>query len=488
MLLEALLASAERDSRSNIVSDPSVELTYPDLVRMAAGLRGVVEQATRCDRVGLMMPSCVGFTASYFGVLWAGRVVVPLNFLLQPAEIAGVIRDAGIDTVFSVKFFENALSSLPLKVIYLEDLPLKGGAAPSPGNLPPAPRHAPDDIATILYTSGTSGAPKGVCLTHRNLRSNTDACIAYARLEQGHRFLGILPLFHSFGLTAMLHAPITAGASVHYLPRFSPASLVQTVRERRSSVLMAIASMYTAMARLKSGGRDDFASMIYPISGGEALPEQTAQVFAERFGVRALQGYGMTETSPVVSLNVPWADRFGSVGKPIPDVSVTAHDDNGSPLPPDGVGELWVRGPCVMKGYYNKPKETADMITAEGWLKTGDMGRVDGDGFVWITGRKKEMIIVGGENVYPREIESVLTEHPAVADAAVIGQSDPTRGETIVAFVTCKEGVETTEVALREFCRDKLAGYKVPRRVVIRADLPRGATGKILKRKLHELL
>ncbi|MEE8169487.1 MAG: AMP-binding protein, partial [Phycisphaerae bacterium] len=339
-----------------------------------------------------------------------------------------------------------------------------------------------------LYTSGTTGTPKGVCLSYGNLRSNALDCIKMARLTEEHRFLGVLPLFHSFGLTAMLHAPVAAGAGVHYLPRYSPIGMIQAIRDQRSSVLMAISSMYAALLRVKSACADDVKSLVYPMSGGEALPDQVFRAFKERFDIEILQGYGMTETSPVISLNTPWEHRAGSIGRPIPNVAVQVRDDDGAPAPTGGTGELWVRGPGVMQGYFNNPVETAAVKMPDGWLKTGDMGRVDDDGYVWITGRKKEMIIVGGENVYPREIENVLADHPAVAEAAAIGRQDATRGETVVAFVTCKQDASVSDVELREFCRGKLAGYKIPRRVIVRDDLPRGPTGKILKRKLNELL
>ena len=251
---------------------------------------------------------------------------------------------------------------------------------------------------------------------------------------------------------------------------------------------MMIASMYAALLRCKKSDKDDLKSLEYAVAGGEALPDSAFKQFRDRFGVEILQGYGMSEAAPVVSLNVPWSNRVGTVGQAIPGVRVRAFDDFGSELPPGEVGELWIKGPIIMKGYYKKPEETKAVLTPEGWYKSGDMGTLDAEGYITITGRKKEMIIVGGENVYPREIENALEEHPAVHEAAAIGQADSSRGEVVVAFVTLSEGQETTEIELRDFCRDRVAGYKVPRRVIIAEDFPRGPTGKILKRKLSELL
>jgi len=487
MLVDSLLASADRGATRLAVSDPSQALDYAGLVRFADVMRRQIESVTKCERVGIMMPSSCAFAGTLYGILWAGRTALPLNFLLQPAEIAAIVADAGIDTIIGVKHFSPLLNGLPVKTKYIEDLNLAHEMSGTFTAAPP-PKTTPDDIALLLYTSGTSGNPKGVCLSHGGLKYDVDACANYANLREGHRFLGILPLFHTFGITAMLFVPAAIGASAHYLPRFSPGTILSTIREQRSSVLMMVASMYAAILRGKSGDKADFASVEYPISGGEALPMAVYDAFKERFGIEILQGYGMTEASPVVSLNVPWAHKLGTVGKPLPGVEVKAYDDNGQQLPPDGVGELWIKGPTIMKGYYNKEADTCIAVNEHGWYKSGDMGKVDADGYITITGRKKEMIIVGGENVYPREIEAVLESHPAVAEAAVIGQMDASRGEVVVGFVILKEGETATELALRDHCRNHIANYKVPRKVIIAEQLPRGPTGKILKRKLVELL
>ncbi len=489
MIVDTLLAAAEKGAGRPAVADPYRSLSYGNLVRFAAVMRRQVDRTTTCKHVGIMMPSCCAFAGTFYGVLWAGRVAVPLNFLLQPGELAAVVVDAEIDTVFTIRHFAEQVESLPVKVVYIEDLPLKREMVlqylrPRP----PTPRVTDDDLAVLLYTSGTSGLPKGVCQTYGNLRHDVDACIEKARLRADHRFLGVLPQFHSFGLTALLLVPVALGASIYYIPRFVPAGVIDVIRKERISVTLMIASMYAAMLRSKRGGTDDLATIEYAVSGGEALADQVMQDFKERFGVEIVQGYGMTEAAPVVSLNVPWSNRVGTVGQPIPGVDVRAFSDGGDSLGPGEIGELWIRGPIVMRGYYRKEAETREVITPDGWYKSGDMGSIDADGYITITGRKKEMIIVGGENVYPREIESALAAHPAVAEAAAIGRADRSRGEVVVAFVTLHDGQQVSEVALRDFCRDRIAGYKVPRKVVIADDLPRGPTGKILKRKLAELL
>ncbi len=489
MLVESLLASADCAPKDASIGDPSRTLSYPDLLRLADVMRRQIESATANPHVGIMLPSTVAFGATFYGALWAGRTVVPLNFLLQPSELAAVIADAGLDTIFTTRFFESLVASLPVKKVFLEDLPLKREMVMERIRATPPPsKVSPDDIAILLYTSGTSGVPKGVCQTFSNLRHDIDACIEKARLQSHHRFLGVLPLFHSFGITAMLLVPVTLGATIHYVPRFHPAGLFDVIREQKSSVTMLIASMYAAMLRAKQATAADLATIEFAISGGEALPMSVHAAFKERFNVDILQGYGMTEAAPVVSLNVPWAHKLGSVGQPISGVEARSFDDAGNPVAPDHDGELWIRGPIVMKGYYKKEADTCAVLTPDGWYKTGDMAAVDSEGYITITGRKKEMIIVGGENVYPREIEAILDEHPAVAESAVVGQVDPSRGEVVAAFVMLHEGTTATEIELRDHCRGRLAGYKVPRRVIVSSDLPRGPTGKILKRKLKEML
>jgi len=493
MLVESLLASAERYPDRVAVSDElGMELTYARLVRVAGVIKKIIEKETNCPRVGIFLPSSAGFAITWYGILWAGRVAVPLNLLLHPDELKRVVEDSGIDTVVTIRFpqavaqLNQTVERLPVNKIYLGDLPLKRKVVTSfflPQ--PRLPRVEPDDLATLLYTSGTAGEPKGVMLTHRNLQENAFGCIEHLKPDPDQRFLGLLPLFHSFGLTTMMVVPITLGSTVHYLPRFVPAQVVRTISQQRSSMVFAIASMYSALVRLKSATPEDLKSIQLPISGGEALPPALYKAWLDRFGFPLLEGYGLTETSPVVSVNPPWANRNGTAGKLLPNVEARTIDDAGNPLPPGTVGEIVIRGYLIMKGYYNRPVETAAVIDKDGWFKTGDMGWVDADRYIAITGRKKEMIIVSGENVYPREIESVLEQHPAVAESAVIPEKvGGTRGEVPVGFVILKEGQTPTDADLRDFCRNHLPQYKFPRVVWIAQQLPRGPTGKILKRAL----
>jgi long-chain acyl-CoA synthetase len=349
------------------------------------------------------------------------------------------------------------------------------------------PKVQPSDTAVILYTSGTSAEPKGVELMYGNLHSNCVDSLAMLDIDPRQVFLNILPPFHVFGLTANVLVPIFLGATVHAIPRFSPVAAIKTIEEQRITVLLAIPSMYSAMLRTKSTKPDAFRTIYLAVSGGEPLAEQTRIGFEERFGVAIRQGYGLTETSPVVSLCTVDSHRPGTVGKPVRNAEIEIRDTEGRSLPQGSDGEIFVRGPGVMKGYHKRPEQTRAVLDEHGWFKTGDIGRIDADGFLSITGRAKEMLIIGGENVFPREIEAVLENHEAVAQAAVIGIPDGVRGEVPIAFVIPKKDVHVTADELRNFARKSLASHKTPKRVEIREDLPTGPTGKILKRKLRDL-
>ncbi|MBP7745921.1 MAG: AMP-binding protein [Phycisphaerae bacterium] len=458
-------------------SDPTLALDYQSLRAVACGLGAQIAAQTAQPHVGILAPTSAACAAAVFACWYANRVPVPLNFMLSPTELSKIIRDAGLDLIVSIDRFAPTVTAAGLKLLPLSAQTL----VPGEGQAPAA---APADVGALIYTSGTSGDPKGVCLSFDNLAQNARACIAAAELSADQVFLGLLPQFHAFGLTATTIVPLVMGAAVHYLPRFSPVAVANTIAERGVSVFITIASMFGALAAMKEARAEQFASLTHPVSGGEPLPARVAQVFEQRYGKRIYEGYGMTEASPVITLNTPRAYRAGTVGRPLPGISVVAVDAHGATLPPGEEGELIVRGHCVMQGYLNKPDLTAATVR-DGALRTGDVGHVDADGYVSITGRAKEMMIVGGENVFPFEIESVLVDHPGVAEAAVVGLQDDIRGEVPVAFVIPRpDAAPLVESELRGFCRERLAAYKVPRQITIATELPRGPTGKILKRAL----
>jgi len=482
MLFEPLFQHAKDQPDHIAVIDDHGQYTYGRVAAMAAGLGMYLSFQTEKPRVGLLLPPGVGFVASFYATLLAGKTAVPINYLLGDKEIGHIIKDSDIDTVLTAPFFIPRLNDLPLKVIDLTQLPKD-----PPKIEPQLPSPSPDDVAVLLYTSGSTGLPKGVLLTYNNLQSDLDAAIEYAQLKTKHVFLGIIPLFHSFGITAMMLAPIQLGATVVYIARFSPVATIKALREHKASIVFGTPSMFAAIARLKDAGPEDFKSIYAIITGGEPLPAALRETFQQRFNIPLYEGYGLTETSPVIAINAPAKNRPGSVGGMVPGATARITDDAGNELPRGQIGEIWLKGPMIMKGYHNLPKETAEALTADGHFKTGDLGRLDEDGFLYITGRKKEMIIVAGEKAYPREIEDILLRHPAVHEAAVLGKKDPGRGEAIVAFVTAKEGKTIAADELRSFARDQgLAQWKVPREIFVVDDLPRSPTGKVLKRELAQ--
>lgn len=483
MLFEPLFAHAARQPNELSIIDDSGRYTHQQVAAMAAGLGMYLSAQTSKDKVGLLLPAGVGFAASFYGTLLAGKCVVPINFLLGDREIAHVIADSGIDTVVTIPLLAGKLKDAPLKVVDLTSLP----KTPPGAIAPKFPSPQADDLAVLLYTSGTSALPKGVMLTYGNLQSDVEACIAHAGLQGKHKFLGILPLFHSTGLLAMLIAPTVLGAQTVYIGRFSPVATLNAIREHQISIVAAVPSMYGAILRLKDAKPEDFKPLYAAISGGEPLPPALREAFQQRFGIAICEGYGLTETIGPITFNAPQSYRGGSVGRPIPGAQAKIVDDDGMPLAAGQTGEIWLKGPMVMKGYYNLPNESAAALTGDGFFKSGDLGHLDSDGYLFITGRKKELIIVAGEKAVPREIEDMLLRHPAVADAAVVGKKDPSRGEVVVAFVILKEGQTTKPDELRDFARGQgLVQWKVPREVTVVTELPRSPTGKVLKRVLSE--
>jgi long-chain acyl-CoA synthetase len=443
-----------------------------------------IEETTDRPHVGIMLPTSGMFPLAMIATWLLGRTAVPLNYLLKHDEIEYVIDNAELDTVITVGPMVQFTNGLPehVKQIRLEDMKFKG----VPRLRWPVSR--PDDfVAVLLYTSGTSGKPKGVMLTNNNLASNIGQVVRWARFTRDSVLLGVLPQFHSFGLTVLTLLPLTIGCKVVYTARFVPRRMLDLLRDHRPMALIAIPSMFGALLNLKSAKAEDFSSLVYCVSGGEPLPEAVAGGFKERFGITINEGYGLTETSPCTNWCRPHEYRRKSVGKAITGVEERIVGPEGLVLGPNEDGEVQIRGPNIMKGYYKMPELTREAITEDGWFKTGDMGCFDPDGHLFITGRIKEMLIIGGENVFPREIEEVLDAHESVKASAVIGLMDESRGEVPVAFVELVEGAELNDTELRSHCRKFLAQYKVPRDIRRLEALPRNATGKIMRRELRAM-
>jgi long-chain acyl-CoA synthetase len=440
------------------------------------------------DRVALWLKNCPEFISSLFGVFQAGAVVVPINNFLKPHEISFILSDADINVLVTDHSMAEQLPELlalrpGLKFWPVEEFARHGngdGTQASPTD--PAPVSA-EDLAVIIYTSGTTGRPKGAMLTHGNLLHNIESCRQVLRAVDHDRFVVLLPMFHSFMMTVGVLLPMLVGGSVLLIRSLHPAKAVlQEILSRQATILPAVPSFFRTLAgaALPPGLPLRLCS-----SGGAPLPVEILREFNRTMPMPLIEGYGLSEASPVVSLNPitgPWKE--GSIGLPIPDVEVSVQDEDGRLLPVGDTGEICVRGGNVMRGYWNRPEETAQALR-QGWLLTGDIGHRDADGYYFITDRKKDMLIVNGINVYPREIEEVLYQIPGVKEAAVVGVQDPRRGEHPVAFVATKDGATLDEKTVLQFIRQRLADYKVPKKVNFMAALPRNATGKVLKRELR---
>ena len=490
-LAQLLTETATKHGERPALKLDDTVVTYDALNEGATRVAGLLKQRglEPGDRVGIMLPNVPYFGIVYYGVLRAGGVVVPINVLLKGREVAFYLADPGAKFVLAWHGFADAAT---------EGAQAAGAEAiiVKPGDfeqlLAGAPR-APEDVerrrsdtAVILYTSGTTGTPKGAELTHSNLLEN---CVhggtELVHVSQDEVILGALPLFHSFGQTCCLNTAVRAGACLTLIPRFEPGKALEIIQRDAVTLFDGVPTMYHAMLNHPERERYDVSGLRMCVSGGSAMPAEVMRSFEEAFGCIVLEGYGLSETSPVASFNHPERERKpGSIGTPIHGVEMKVVDDDGNDLPQGEVGEIAIRGHNVMKGYWNRPDAT-DAVLKDGWLLTGDLARVDEDGYFFIVDRKKDMIIRGGFNVYPREIEEVIYEHPAVFEAAVVGVADEAMGEEVGAAITLRPGADTSADEIRAFVKERVAPYKYPRAIWFVDMLPKGATGKILKREIE---
>ena len=477
-ICEAFLSSAANAPDKVAVIDGQRALTFREYAGAALSVARALEERREAERVGLLLPTSAAFAITFFGTGLSGRVPVPLNFLLTAEELSAVIEDSGARTVITTRYFEEMARGLGKDVLFAEEFipaALAGGTA--------RPKEA-NPVAVIPYTSGTTGVPKGVVLSHRNVLANVRGCVEHFNFTSDNVLLGIMPFFHTFALTTTLVLPAAIGARIVLMPRFEPAATARAIEEHKVTTVVAVPSMYRAMTRALEGRAFDLSSLGLPISGGEPLPEDVFAAYRERHGITIYEGYGLTETSPVVAANTPGKAKAGTVGRALPNVEVRAADESGQDAGINVDGEILVRAQSVMEGYLNRPEETTAAISGNAFLRTGDIGRVDEEGYLRITGRKKEMIISAGENIFPAEIERALGRHPAVAEAAVIGIPDAMRGEAPKAFVVLRDGRSVAEQELKDFLREHIARYKVPSEIEFRSEFPHGPTGKILKQRL----
>src|SRR3954453_2587122 len=453
-------------------------LTYAEFDAAASRVAGLLRErgVQPGDRVGLMLPNVPYFPVIYYGILRAGAAVVPMNVLLKGREVSFYLSDPGAKHLFAWHDFADAART-GAKEAGAEAIVVQPGEfEPLLAQAPSAPENvarAGDDTAVILYTSGTTGTPKGAELTHDNLVKNAEVTArTLVQASEQDVILGALPLFHAFGQTCAMNVAVLAGACLTLIPRFDARKALEIIKRDGVTVFEGVPTMYHAL--LGAAGDHDVSTLRLCISGGAAMPVEIMRQFEEAFGCIILEGYGLSETSPVASFNHPHAERKpGSIGTPIEGVEMRVTED----------GEIAIRGHNVMKGYWQRDDATQNAFQDD-WFLTGDIAKVDDDGYFFIVDRKKDMIIRGGDNVYPRESEEVLYEHPAVSEAAVVGVPDESMGEEVGAAVVLKDGAEASADEIRAFVKERVAAYKYPRKIWFPSGLPKGPTGKILKREI----
>lgn len=530
-LYQFLIDSAKKYPNHEALYFMGRRMTYIEVLRLAYRFANLLKSlgVQKGDRVALMLANTPQSVFTYYGALMAGAVVVQTNPLYVEREIEYQMNDSGakvmvcLDLVYprvkkvkantklehvlvtSIKdylpFPKNLLYPLvskrngqPLPKVekvngfdYLVDKMKTVTDEPYTVSVDPM-----NDLANLQYTGGTTGKPKGVMLTHYNLVANTIQGRAWMyNVREGEgKMVGALPFFHVYGMTVAMNFSIYNGGSMLIVPRFDPKEVMELIQKEKGTYFPGAPTMYIAIINHPEVKNYDISSITACLSGSAPLPLEVQNRFEELTGGRLVEGYGLSEASPVTHANPIYAkDKriLGSIGLPWPDTEAKILNiENGEELPPGEIGELAVRGPQVMKGYWNKPEETSKVLTEDGWLLTGDMGYMDENGYFYIVDRKKDMIIAGGYNIYPREVEEVLFEHPAIQEACVVGVPDPYRGETVKAYIVLKQGASVSEEELDKFTRERLAAYKIPRIYEFRKELPKSIIGKVLRRVLLE--
>lgn len=487
-LAAAFHACAQARPEKTAVFWGETELSFATLQRQSwAVSRRLMEDfgVKRGDRVGLWLKNRPEFVPAFFGILGTDAAVVPINNFLKPAEVNFILNDAGVDVLITDAELAAHAAALQAARPTLKIFQIESAVGDHPtANAWPDSARAESDLAVIIYTSGTTGRPKGAMLSHGNLLENVESCRLVLETVEADRIAVLLPLFHSYMLTVGLLLPMLNGASMVLIKSLHPPQqILREIYQRAATLLPAIPQFYRTLTNAPLPAKLPFRLCV---SGAAPLPMQVLKEFEEKHHIPLIEGYGLSEASPVVTKNPLHGTRkAGSIGLPVPHVEVSIQDDTGKLLGANETGEVCVRGGNVMLGYWNNPEETAKVMRGQ-WLLTGDIGYRDADGYYYITDRKKDMLLVNGINVYPREVEEVLYRYPGVKEAAVIGIPDPRRGEQPLAFIAATEGTSLDEKAVLQFARQNLADYKVPKQIVFLPALPRNATGKVLKTALRQ--
>jgi long-chain acyl-CoA synthetase len=499
---QMLAQAADRTPEKTLVLFRDARISYSEMDRRANQVANALIRVGigPHDRVALYMPNVPAFIEAYYGILKAGATVVPLNVLYKAGELEYIFNDSGARAILTFGPLAQVAMAARTHAPAMAHV-IVVGETDVPGTMSwqafcqEAPTRDPGitvgdhDVAVICYTSGTTGKPKGAMLSHRNLIANCEQCdrIPTIQLQPEDVVWLALPLFHIYAMNVGLNLGVMKGATIALVERFEPVSSLEIIQQHRCSILWCAPPMFVAWLALPNLREYDLSSVRYVASGAAALPVKVLENFEAVAGVPINEGYGLTEASPVVTSNAAGpVVKPGTVGPAIPGVEVKIVDEAGNELPRGQLGELICRGENVMLGYWNKPEATAETIR-DGWLHTGDLATEDEDGYFTIVDRLKDMIVVSGYNVYPREVEETLFRHPAVAEAAVVQYPDPYQGESVMAFVVCKPGQTVSEQEIIDYCRSQIAVFKCPRKVVFRAELPKNNTGKVLRRELRDL-
>lgn len=505
------------------------EMTFKTLYKKTLQFAAYLQHlgVKKGDRVAVMLPNIPQTVISFYAILQAGAIAVPVNPLYQEREIEFIMKDSGAKVIITLDMLYNRVERVmkqtdlehiivtsikdylpfPKNIIYPFIQAKEQGKPPTITSsnsthlftqtlkskesvLKEVPINFEEDIAILQYTGGTTGFPKGVILTHQNLVANTSMCRQWLyKMEKGkEKMLAVMPLFHVYGLMTVLILSVMEVYKMILVPKFDASGLLKTIHKQKPTVFPGAPTIYIGLMNHPDISQYDLSSIKGAISGSAPLPVEVIEKFEEKTGGKIVEGYGLTETSPVTHVNFLWDNEIvkGSIGVPWPGTDAAIFSlESGEILPVGEVGELAIKGPQVMKGYWNNDEET-NKVLKDGWLLTGDIAYMDEKGYFYIVDRKKDIIIAGGFNIYPREIEEVLYEHPAVMEASVVGVKDPYRGETVKAFIVLREGMTVTEEELNQFMRRKLASFKVPRIYEFREELPKTAVGKVLRRQLKK--
>jgi len=489
-------ANEKKEKTAAVLNDR--EITFNQLEKesnqLAHGLKDLGIKPS--DMVSIMLSNSIEFLISYVGVIKSGATMVPLNISFKVPAVEYILNNSEAKIIITSKKFLPLIQKCDLD--YLENIILVDGEKSDDylllsefkskkTNLPKLENIDEEFTAACLYTSGTTGQPKGAMLSHHNLIFDTEKTIQHLKLDETDRYICVLPMFHAFAETVCMLMPLFLGAEIVIIDKFLPETVLKTIQEKNITFFAGVPTMYSALLNVKNKDEYDLSHLNLCISGGAAMPQQTMEDFEKIFNVKILEGNGPTETSPVAYVNpVDGERKSGSVGLPIPETEVKIVDEKDNEMPIGEIGEITVKGDHVMKGYYKKPEATEKALRG-GWLHTGDLGKMDRDGYVYIVDRKKDMINVGGMNVYPREIEEQLYKHPKIREAAVVATKDELRGEIPKAIIVLKDGESASEREIQKYCMQYFANYKVPKLVDFLDELPKNATGKIDKKSLSDV-